>query len=100
MLWCFSAIDVLLVVFCCWAIEVFNIAIDNLMGHGLPLQFDPINFAAGHLWQFRLVTFLMPQFKIFTWVSPCYKLSKLLMMGGLVQSSQRGYPHHPPCAYH
>ena len=46
----FSAIDVLLVVvvFCCWAIEVFNIAIDNLMGHGLWLQFDPINFAAGH----------------------------------------------------
>ena len=38
-----------LVVFCCfWAIEIFSIAIENLMDHGLPIQFGPLNFAAGH----------------------------------------------------
>ena len=38
--------DVLIIVFCCCGltIEIFSIAIDNLMGHGLALHFGPINF--------------------------------------------------------
>ena len=43
----FSAIDVLLVVVVVGQLKFFSITIDNLMGHGLPLQFGPIYFAAG-----------------------------------------------------
>ena len=51
---CFSAADVLLlvVVLCCWAIEIFSIGNDNLMGYGLTLQFGPINFRCRSLMAF------------------------------------------------
>ena len=59
-MWCLSlsTVDVLFFVFvfdfCCWIkIEIFSIAIDNLKGHGLPLQFGPINFP------FRLLTVIL-----------------------------------------
>ena len=47
--WFFCAVDVLLLVFVVGlTIEIVSIVIDNLLGHGLLLQFGPINFAAGH----------------------------------------------------
>ena len=68
----------------------FCIAIDNLMGHGLPLQLGPIDFAAGRWLRFRLVSPAKLCFTLFTFApffAPCCAMACLLLLLGPLDGS-------------